>query len=131
MTSSWSSRGSTARRPNPTSPIRPPVPRFSLGKSLSGKERRGPKRRKSAVAPTKSILTAANVPIIGGHHVFALQGSPEGWQATSLLERCREHAGRRGARGAATRAVTGRDQRNAGVGVEEVDRDARGWRHAT
>jgi len=35
--------------------------------------------------PTKSILTAANVPIIGGHHVLALQGSPEGWQATPLL----------------------------------------------
>jgi hypothetical protein len=33
--------------------------------------------------PTKSILNAANVPIIGGHHVLALQGSPEGWQATS------------------------------------------------
>jgi hypothetical protein len=25
--------------------------------------------------PTKSILTAANVPIIGGHHVLALQSS--------------------------------------------------------
>jgi hypothetical protein len=37
--------------------------------------------------PTKSIRNAANVPIIGGHHVPALQGSPEGWQATSLLER--------------------------------------------
>jgi hypothetical protein len=60
---------------------------------LIGKERGGPKRRKSAVAPTKSILRAANVPIIGGHHVLALQGSPEGWQATPLLERCREHAG--------------------------------------
>jgi len=39
------------------------------------------------------------VPIIGGHHVPALQSSPEGWQATSLLERCREHADRQGARG--------------------------------
>src|SRR4029077_3279413 len=38
-------------------------------------------RRKSAVVPTKSILKAANVPIIGGHHVLALQSSPEGWQA--------------------------------------------------
>src|SRR5436190_22991776 len=92
---------------SPTSPIRPAVPRFSRGKSLSGKERRGPKRRKSAVVPTKSILKAANVPIIGGHHVLALQGSPEGWQATSLLERCREHADRQGARGAAARAVPG------------------------
>jgi hypothetical protein len=27
--------------------------------------------------PTKSILKAANVPIIGGHHVLALQSSPE------------------------------------------------------
>src|SRR2546423_3239586 len=131
MTSSWSSRGSTARRPNPTSPIRPPVPRFSLGKSLSGKERRGPKRRKSAVVPTKSILTAANVPIIGGHHVLALQSSPEGWQATPLLERCREHAGCPGARGAAARAVSGRDQRHPGVGVAAVDRGARGRRVAT
>jgi len=52
---------------------------------------RGAKRGKSAVVPTKSILAAANVPIIGGHHVLALQGPPEGWQATSLLERCREH----------------------------------------
>jgi hypothetical protein len=52
---------------------------------LNGKERGGPKRRKSAVVPTKSILSAANVPIIGGHHVLALQSSPEGWQATSLL----------------------------------------------
>jgi hypothetical protein len=73
---------------NPTSPIRPAVPRFSQSKSLIGKGGRGPEQRKSAVVPTKSILTAANVPIIGGHHVLALQGSPEGWQATSLLERC-------------------------------------------
>jgi hypothetical protein len=56
------------------------------------------KSRKSAVVPTKSILTAANMPIIGGHHVLALQGPPEGWQATSLLERCREHTRRRQAR---------------------------------
>src|SRR5437762_13098250 len=94
----------------PTSPIRPAVPRFSRGKSLSGKGYRGLKRRKSAVVPTKSILTAANVPIIGGHHVPALQGSPEGWQATPLLERCREHADRQGAGGAAARAVPGRNQ---------------------
>src|SRR5690242_9322023 len=65
---------------------------------------------------------AANVPIIGGHHVLALQSSPEGWQATPLLERCREHAGRQGARGAAARAVPGRDQRHAGIGVAAVDR---------
>src|SRR5258707_13657714 len=51
---------------------------------------RGPRRMDT------SILRAANVPIIGGHHVLALQSSPEGWQATPLLERCREHAGRRG-----------------------------------
>src|SRR5207302_8660524 len=56
----------------------------------------GPRGRKSAVVPTKSILKAANVPIIGGHHVLALQSSPEGWQTTPLLERCREHAGRLG-----------------------------------
>jgi hypothetical protein len=44
------------------------------------------------------------MPIIGGHHVLALQSPPEGWQATSLLERCREHPRRRRARGAAARA---------------------------
>src|SRR5437763_15225220 len=119
------------RRSNLTSPIRPAVPRFSRGKSLSDKGCRGLKRRKSAVVPTKSILKAANVPIIGGHHVLALQGSPEGWQATSLLERCREHADRQGARGAAARAVPGRDQRYAGVGVAALNRGARGRRHAT
>jgi hypothetical protein len=63
---------------------------------LIGKGCRGPKRQKSAVVPTKSILKAANVPIIGGHHILALQGSPEGWQATSLLEHCREHVDRQG-----------------------------------
>src|SRR5260370_11787126 len=78
-----------------------------------------------------SILKTANVPIIGGHHVLALQSSPEGWQATSLLERCREHAGRWGARGAAARAVPGRDQRHAGIGVAAVDRGFGGWRRAT
>jgi hypothetical protein len=69
---------------------------------LISKGRRGPKHRKSAVVPTKSILNAANVAIIGGHHVLALQGSPEGWQATSLLERCRRRT-----RGAAAPAVFG------------------------
>src|SRR3954447_26478382 len=116
---------------SPTSPIRPAVPRFSRGKSLSGKGCRGLKRRKSAVVPTKSILKAANVPIIGGHHVLALQGSPEGWQATPLLERCREHADRQGAGGAAACTVPGRDQRHAGVGVAALDRGARGRRRAT
>src|SRR5437764_1345503 len=117
--------------PNLTSPIRPAVARFSSGKSLSGKGERAPKQRKSAVVPTKSILTAANVPIIGGHHVLALQSSPEGWQAPPLLERCREHAGRPGTRGAAARSVSGRDQRHAGVGVAAVDRGARGRRLKT
>src|SRR3954466_5992117 len=84
------------------------------------------KRRKSAVVPTKSILRAANVLIIGGHHVLALQSSPEGWQATPLLERCREHADCPGARSGAARAVSGRDQRHPGVGVAAVDRGARG-----
>src|SRR5438105_12165014 len=107
-----------------TSPIRPAVPRFSSGKSLSSKGDRRPKRRKSAVVPTKPIFRTANVPIIGGHHVLALQSSPEGWQATPLLERCREHAGCPGARGAAARAVSGRDQRHPGVGVAAVDRGA-------
>src|SRR5437763_3750472 len=69
---------------NPSSPIRPAVLRFSQSKWLIGHESRGPNPRKSAVVPTKSILTAANMPIIGGHHVLALQGPPEGWQATLL-----------------------------------------------
>src|ERR1700758_5315008 len=81
-----------------------------------------PCRSPGALVPTKAILSAANVPIIGGHHVLALQGPPEGWQATSLLERCREHAGRRRARGAAACAVSGRDQRFAGIGMAAVDR---------
>src|SRR5207302_6804860 len=98
---------------------------------LTWKGRGGPKRRKSAVVPTKSILTAANVPIIGGHHVLALQSSPEGWQATPLLERCREHADRRRARGAAARAVSGRDQRHAGIGVAAIDRGGGGRRRAS
>src|SRR5207248_11240719 len=66
-----------------------------------------PCRSPGALVPTKSILTAANMPIIGGHHVLALQSPPEGWQATSLLERCREHTHRRRARGAAARALSG------------------------
>src|SRR3954453_13060421 len=81
--------------------------------------------------PNKSILKAANVPIIGGHHVLALKGSPEGWQATPLLERCREHADRQGAGGAAACTVPGRDQRHGGVGVAALDRGARGRRRAT
>src|SRR5262249_32276684 len=92
---------------SPSSPIRPAVWRFSQSKCLIGKEGRGPNPRKSAVVLTKSILTAANMPIIGGHHVLALQSPPEGWQATSLLERCREHTRGRRARGAAARAVSG------------------------
>src|SRR5262252_4317327 len=95
-----------------------------------GKGCGGPKRGKWAVVPTKSILIAANVPIIGGHHVLALQSSPEGWQTTPLLERCREHAGRRRACGAAARAVSGRDQRFAGIGVAAVDRGFGGRRRA-
>ena len=59
---------------------------------------RGPERRKSAVVPTKSILGAANMPIIGGHHVLALQSSPEGWQAPSrywsVVEPTRTASGR-------------------------------------
>src|SRR6202040_1680525 len=74
---------------------------------LIANEGGGPTPRKSAVVPTKPILTAANMPIIGGHHVLALQSPPEGWQATSLLERCREHTRRRRARGAAARSLSG------------------------
>src|SRR3954466_13942091 len=116
---------------NPTSPIRASIAQLSQGKSLICKGRGGRKRRKSAVVPTKSILKAVNVPIIGGHHVPALQGSPEGWQTTSLLERCREYADRQGARGAAACTVPGRDQRHAGVGMAALDRGARGRRCAT
>src|ERR1700722_3339868 len=110
------------RAASPTSPIRPAAPEFSSCKSLSGKGCRGLGRRKSAVVPTKSILKVANVRIIGGHHVLALQSSPERWQATPLLERCREHAGRGRARSAAARTVSGRDQRHSGIGVAAVDR---------
>src|SRR5437016_7619041 len=87
-----------------------------------------PCRSPGALVPTKSILKAANVPIIGGHHVLALQSSPEGWQTTPLLERCREYARRRRARGAAARAVAGRDQRHPGVAVAAVDRGRGGRR---
>src|SRR6516164_9033108 len=80
---------------------------FRGAKWLISKEGGWAKLRKSAVVPTKPILAAADVPIIGGHHVLALQSSPEGWQATSLRERCREHPGRRRARGAAARTVSG------------------------
>src|ERR1700745_428031 len=73
---------------------------------------------------------AANVLIIGVHHVLALQSPQEGWQATSLLERCREHACRRRAHGAAARAVSGRDQRFAGIGLAAIDRGFGGWRRA-
>src|SRR3954454_18411728 len=59
---------------SPTSPIRASIAQFPQGKSLICKGRGGRKRRKSAVVPTKSILKAVNVPIIGGHHVPALQG---------------------------------------------------------
>ena len=38
-----------------------------------------------------------------GHHVSAFDDSQEGWQAASLLERCREPARR--ARGAAARGL--------------------------
>jgi hypothetical protein len=65
--------------------------------TVVGNGGRGPNPGKSAVVPTKSILTAANMPIIGGHHVLALQSPPQGWQATSLLERCRGHASPAGA----------------------------------
>src|SRR5882672_10557677 len=54
-----------------------------------------------------------------------------GWQTTPLLERCREHAGRRGARGAAACVVPRRDQRHAGIGVAAVDRGIGGRRGAT
>jgi len=114
-----------------TSPLRPAVPEFSSGKSLNGKERRGPKRRKSAVVPTKSILSAANVPIIGGHHgscAAKFAGRMESNTATGALSRTR---GSPGARGAAARAVPGRDQRHAGIGVAAVDRGFGGRRLAT
>src|SRR5262245_51284959 len=58
---------------SPSSPIRPSVLRFSQSKRLIDNGSRGPERGKSAVVPTKSILTVANVSIIGGHHVLALQ----------------------------------------------------------
>src|SRR5262249_21892829 len=110
--------------------LRPAVWRFSQSKCLIGREGRGPNPRKSAVVPTKSILTAANMPIIGGHHVLALQGPPEGWQATSLLERCPRIHGRWRARGAAARALSGLDQRHSGIGLAAINRSFGGWRRA-
>src|ERR1700726_2696313 len=82
--------------------------------------------------PLMNTITGppVNLAITPDRHL-ALQSSPERWQATSLLERCREHADRQGARGAAARAVPGRDQRHAGVGVAALNRGARGRRHAT
>src|SRR5437762_9233735 len=62
--------GPAEREASPSSPIRPAVLRFSQSKWLIGHEGRGRNPRKSAVVPTKSILTAANMPIIGGHHVL-------------------------------------------------------------
>src|SRR5207302_10435463 len=85
-----------------------------------------PSMRKSSVVTIKPMYRTAKLTIIAGHHVLALQITPEGWQATPLLERCREHAGCPWARGAAARAVSGRDQRHPGVGVAAVDRGARG-----
>src|SRR5205823_13106779 len=96
-----------AARAHSSSKLPPEAPLTSIPAIVFPKGRGEQKRRKSAVVPTKSILKAANVPIIGSHHVPALQGSPERWQATSLLERCREYAGRPGARGTAARAVPG------------------------
>ena len=92
---------------------------------MIGKGRGGEKRQKAAVVPTNSILKAANVPIIGGHHVFALQSSPEERQATRYWSIV-ENRGSPGARGAAARAVSGRDQRRPGTGVAQVDRGPRG-----
>src|SRR5438046_169362 len=69
--------------------------------------------------------------IIRGHHVLALQRPLEGWQATSLLKRCREYAGCRWPRRAVARAVPARDQRHSGVGAAAVDRGSGGWRDAT
>ena len=103
-----------------TSPIRPAVPEFSSGKSLNGKERRGPKRRKSAVVPTKSILSAANVPIIGGHHgscAAKFAGRMESNTAIGALSRTRGSPG--GAWGSGTcctwaRSTTRRNWRGGG-----------------
>jgi hypothetical protein len=53
-------------------------------------------------------------------------GKPIGVDPPGIRFRSREHAGRWGARGAAARAVPGRDQRHAGVGLAAVDRGDRG-----
>jgi hypothetical protein len=51
-------------------------------------EKQGAPGVEKAVVPTMAILRAADVPIIGGHHVLALESSPEGWQTAPLLEHC-------------------------------------------
>ena len=72
----------------------------------------------------------AHAGAIGTYQQFSADGETLGGMFT-MLERCRELAGRRGARGAAARAVPGRDQRHAGIGVAAVDRGFRGRCGAT
>ena len=77
-------------------------------------------------AATKSILTAANMPIIGGHHVLALQSRPEGSVVPEVIEKSLLTgfaAPARGATGAAT-GVDGRATTMRAVGLTLVVRPA-------
>ncbi|MCB1126559.1 MAG: hypothetical protein KDM81_08695, partial [Verrucomicrobiae bacterium] len=51
--------------------------------------------RKWPVVPTYPVPKQKEIGIMTGHHVFALQGSPEGWQGTPHLEHCGKPPGAR------------------------------------
>src|SRR5260370_28772399 len=82
----------------------------------------GRTRPKGVLGQTRPILRAASVLIIGSRHVLTLFDSEERRQEASLLEHCRDPPDLRGSRAAAARALPGRDQRFAGIGLAQVDR---------
>src|SRR5260370_8112431 len=82
----------------------------------------GGNRPKVGVVETKPILRTASVLIIGSRHVLTLFDSEERRQEASLLEHCREPPDLRGSGAASARALPGRDQRFAGIGLEQLDR---------
>ena len=88
-------------------------------------------RQESAVVLTKSLLRAANVPIIGGHHVLALQVRREDnkqHRYWNVVQNTRV-AGRR----VVQRHVLylGEIKDTQGLAWRRVDRGARGRCHAT
>src|SRR5580704_13421250 len=109
------------RDASPTSPIQPQFWDSASRKWLICKGGGVPKRLESAVVKTWAIFNGVFLRIIGGRHVLARHDSPEGWQGAPLLEPCREQACERWARGATSRAVSGRDQFLARTGMAQVD----------